>query len=141
MRAATAALGLVVAVASQAEDRSVWEGIYTDAQAEAGQVAYVRSCIACHADQPGVVTGEAPAPGLIGEDFAFRWSYASLADLYDTIRQTMPQAAPNSLSEEDYAAISAYVLKINGYPAGDAAIDPNAYDDMFSVIIDDAPEE
>ena len=76
------------------------------------------------------------APSLVGEDFRFRWSGSSVADLFDSISQTMPLAAPNSLSSRDYADLTAYVLELNGYPDGSAEIDPGARGDLLRTMIE-----
>ena len=57
-------------------------------------------------------------PSLLGETFSFRWAGLPVANLFDTIRQTMPDGAPNSLSLTEYADVTAYVLRLNEYPAG-----------------------
>ena len=45
------------------------------------------------------------------------WPYAPT--LFDYIRRAMPQNAPQSLSNEDVYAVSAYILNMNGLlPAG-----------------------
>lgn len=125
--------------AQEFEEWSVWDGVYTQAQADEGAEVFVRSCIACHATKPGEVAGHAPAPSLIGEDFAYRWTDSSIADLFDTIRQTMPQAAPNSLSAEEYAQLTAYILKLNHYPSGSNAIEPGDRERLLETYIDADP--
>ena len=92
---------------------SVAAGGDTQAQVTHGQSVFVRSCAACHSDKPGGVSGHSAAPALIGEDFRFRWADSSTADLLNTVRQTMPLAAPNSLSAEEYAAVTASLLHLN----------------------------
>ena len=42
------------------------------------------------------------------------------------MRNTMPQSAPGSLSEETYADLVAYLLSEIGYPAGDEELSPDA---------------
>jgi cytochrome c len=49
------------------------------------------------------------------------WPYAPT--LFDYIRRAMPQNAPQSLSNDDVYAVSAYVLNLNGLVPADAAID------------------
>ena len=120
-------------------ERSVWEGVYTDAQASRGEEVFSRQCIECHADKPGQTAGDGSAPSLIGEDFRYRWTDASIADLFDAIRQTMPEAAPNSLSPSEYAAVTAYLLELNEYPAGEAELDPGEYKELGRIIIDEGP--
>jgi S-disulfanyl-L-cysteine oxidoreductase SoxD len=49
------------------------------------------------------------------------WPYAPT--LFDYIRRAMPQNAPQSLSNEDVYAVSAYVLHLNGLLPADATLD------------------
>ena len=97
------------------------------------------NCVVCHAVTEGAVAGHGPTPSLIGEDFEFRWLDAALADLFDTIRQTMPEAAPNSLSADEYAQLTAYILQLNSYPAGDRPIDPANRALLLDTYIEEAP--
>ncbi len=85
----------------------------TQDQATLGRRVFVRSCASCHSDKPGEVTGEGAAPAVIGEGFRRRWANSPTRNLLDTVRQTMPPAAPNSLSAEEYAAVTAYLLQLN----------------------------
>ncbi len=102
--------------------RSVWDGVYTEEQATRGQRAYARECTACHLDD---LLGDGIAPPLVGAAFSFRWTDLSVADVFVTIRTTMPQDAPASLSARAYADIAAYLLSVNEYPAGDEELEPD----------------
>ncbi len=42
-----------------------------------------------------------------------------MGDLFERIRTTMPLNNPGVLSRDQYADILAFVLKSNGYPAGE----------------------
>ncbi len=44
-------------------------------------------------------------------------------DLFDRIHDTMPQDNPGKLSRQQYADILAFVLKENGYAAGQKELD------------------
>lgn len=90
--------------------------IYTDAQATAGASVYAQSCAACHGSQ---LEGVA-APALKGQVFGELANAQSLtADaLLDVIANTMPQSDPGSMKPEEYAAVTAYIMQQNGYPAG-----------------------
>ncbi len=127
------------AVSAWAEEGSVWDGVYSEAQIKNGKKLFDEQCIACHSDRPGVMGGHGPAPSIVGEGFTFSWLDASVADFFDVIRQTMPQAAPNSLDAQQYADITAYVLKINGYPAGDGSLRAKDYLALQSVWIEEKP--
>jgi cytochrome c len=49
------------------------------------------------------------------------WPYAPT--LFDYIRRAMPMNAPQSLSDTDVYAVSAYVLHLNGLLPADATLD------------------
>lgn len=102
--------------------RSVWDGIYTEPQAQRGKAAYEEQCAFCHAAD---LSGEGFAPALIEETFKGRWQDGNLGDLFTIVKQTMPQDKPASLSDQEYAEIVSYLLKSNKYPAGEQQLEPN----------------
>jgi mono/diheme cytochrome c family protein len=123
---------------SQAKPTSIWEGIYSQEQSSHGRDLFITHCIACHSDTLDQSEVYGSAPGLIGEDFTFRWTDSAVLDLYDAIRQTMPQAAPSSLSELEYAALTAYLLAINSYPTGEEPMDPSQRNLLLEIYIEPA---
>jgi mono/diheme cytochrome c family protein len=98
--------------------------LYTEAQANAGATVYAQTCAACHGSQ---LEGVA-APALKGPPFGDMANAQSLTvdTLLDVIANTMPQSDPGSLKPEDYAAVTAYILQQNGYPAGSTPLAKNA---------------
>ena len=96
---------------------SVWDGIYSAAQATKGEALYGTECASCHAAD---LQGSGPMPGLSGDDFRKEWHGQSVGDLFERIRTTMPGDKPGKLSPEVNANILAFLLKSNGYPAGKA---------------------
>ena len=131
--AAAVVLGVAGTLLAQEAMRSVWTGVYTDAQAQRGQAAYATNCQACHGAQ---LTGQGEAKPLSGPEFLANWNGLSVGDLFERVRTTMPQNAPNSLSREAYADILAYVLKFNGFPAGSQELAPRG--EMLAQIRIDA---
>ena len=103
------------AFASQDPTRTVWDGIYTDAQAERGRSAYAQACASCHADD---LRGKSTAPSLIEESFTFLWADMSVGDLFERTRMLMPSDRPGSLASATYADIIAFVMSKNGFPSG-----------------------
>lgn len=95
---------------------SIWHGVYTDGQAKRGEAIYRKECAECHRED---LRGQEMAPGLVGVAFSFRWRGLSLNDLFTGLRYTMPQAMPGSLTAQSYVDLVAYLLSVNGYPAGD----------------------
>ena len=95
---------------------SASSGPFTDAQAQAGQAAYVQNCARCHD------SGEAPP--LNGPGFLNAWASRTTHDLFARIKDTMPVDNPGVLDNDTTAAIVAYLLKNNGAAAGTAALTP-----------------
>lgn len=115
------ALALVAASGAWAQNSgSVLDGVYTDAQAARGQGAFGQSCSACHGTG---LTGNGEAPALVGGEFISNWAGLTVGDLFERIRTTMPQDNPGKLSRNQYADILAFILKSNGYLAGQKELD------------------
>jgi mono/diheme cytochrome c family protein len=94
--------------------------LYTADQATAGATVYSQSCAACHGTQ---LEGVA-APALKGSVFGEMATAQGLTaqSLLDVVANTMPQSDPGSLKPEEFAAVTAYILQQNGYPAGTVAL-------------------
>ena len=92
--------------------KSVWDGVYTDAQAEAGQALFETHCIKCH----GQDTGGFAAKELYGDRFFERWREDTLESLY-SFMQNMPPAGPR-LRDSEYMNIMGHILFANGFPSG-----------------------
>src|SRR4051795_13510570 len=93
-----------------------------------GRDVFDQQCAACHgAKGEGGIGGQ-----LVGGQVTLAtakpvrtvvsyWPYAPT--LFDCIRRAMPQNAPQSLSNDDVYAVSAYILNINGLLPADATLD------------------
>lgn len=92
---------------------------FTTAQAARGKKAYTATCAVCHGS---TMTNGSYGTPLAGEYFKTKWSHRSVRAFYDRAQKTMPPGAPSSLSRDTYADIIAYILEVNGFPAGDAAL-------------------
>ena len=111
-------LAVTIPVAALAQGAK--PALYTEAQANAGATIYAQTCAACHGSQ---LEGVA-APALKGAPLGEMANAQSLTvdTLLDVISNTMPQSDPGSLKPEEYAAVTAYILQQNGYPAGTIAL-------------------
>ena len=118
---AAAAMVCATALArvASADQQSVWSGVFTDAQADQGAAAYKTHCLSCHGD---TMTGGEQVPALRGVTFGATWEGVSLSDLFERIRKTMPPGKSGVVTRQEYASILAYMLKMNGMPAGNAAL-------------------
>lgn len=105
--------------------RTTWDGVFTAAQVARGQAVYARACAACHLDN---MRGDAVSPPLLGPGFVDRYAGSSLHDMVTALRSSMPQNAPDSLGDQAYVDLVAYLFKANGGPEGgtDLPIDVNA---------------
>ena len=108
---ASATASLVTAQTSNPR-KTVWEGVYTEAQAARGATAFSQSCAGCHA-----LAAEGKAP-LVGDPFWKSFAQKTVADLLDFVSSNMPNGTPGSLNESTYRDIVALMLKSNGFPAG-----------------------
>jgi mono/diheme cytochrome c family protein len=111
---AAASLGTAQTSASQTsiQRRTVWDGVYTEAQATRGVMAFGQSCAGCHA-----LAAEGKAP-LVGDAFWKSFAQKTVGDLLEFVSTYMPNGTPGSLTEPTYRDIVALMLKSNGFPAG-----------------------
>jgi mono/diheme cytochrome c family protein len=112
--AASLAIGLMSPRISPAQTtdsarvlRSTMAGVFTVEQATRGESTFASVCLSCHTveEQQGAA-------------FTKKWVGFPLWDLYDYVATSMPQSDPGTLSPKEYAQVIAYLLKINGMPAG-----------------------
>jgi cytochrome c len=101
--------------------RSVWDGVYTTAQAERGHSVYHAQCEVCHGEE---LTGADEVPPLAGPQFLANWNGLTLGDLFERIRKTMPANDPGKLSREQNADVITYLLAFNMFPSGKAELPP-----------------
>jgi cytochrome c len=93
-----------------------------------GREVFDQQCAACHGakgegglgDQLVGGQGTLATPRPVRTVGSY-WPYAPT--LFDYIRRAMPQNAPQSLSNDDVYAVSAYILNLNGLLAADATLD------------------
>jgi mono/diheme cytochrome c family protein len=95
-----------VLVAAQAAPRSTADGVYTLAQANAGKEFWASACQNCHGPHQGV-------------PFKNKWMGRDLAALFQYTKDEMPKSDPGSFTDEEYAQTIAFLLRVNGMPAGD----------------------
>ncbi len=107
---------------------SVWDGVFTEAQATRGQAVYEGECAFCHGrrlngapDDPDMRS----SPPLARARFLRIWDGRSLATLFEYTRATMPENNPSSLTEQEYVDVIAYMLTVGGMPAGNDELQPD----------------
>jgi quinoprotein glucose dehydrogenase len=113
------ATGTAGALTAQSS-KSVWSGVYSEAQATAGESLYVEHCAKCHGNDLG---GVEQSPALSGATFGQRWREATLEKLFARV-ESMPPKEPKSLTTRQYLEILAFLLKANEFPPGPSALAP-----------------
>jgi S-disulfanyl-L-cysteine oxidoreductase SoxD len=99
---AGAACVFAFSVVSAQTSRSVKDGVYTAAQAARGRALYEEQCASCHADR------------MWGQD----WPEKTVFDVYDVVKNFMPEDNPGSLTAAQTRDVIAYILQNNKLPAG-----------------------
>jgi quinoprotein glucose dehydrogenase len=124
------------AAVAQVAGRSVWDGVYSEQQANHGRETYKTLCASCHGES---LAGVEAAPALTGDTFNANWSGTTVGSLAERIRISMPLDKPGTLSSSQLADIIAYVLKVDGFPAGSQALDAHTVTSTSVRILSQRP--
>lgn len=106
-------------VSARTRDRTTWDSVYTPEQAVRGQGVYAATCARCHQES---LSGADEAPALAGGTFLSKWSGLSVGELHDRVRITMPPSDPGTYGRQQISDVLAYLLSVNGFPAGKAEL-------------------
>jgi PQQ-dependent dehydrogenase (methanol/ethanol family) len=93
-------------------------GWFTTEQAARGKAFFTSSCASCH----GTALQGGAGPALAGANFFGNWGGKPLSALYAFEHSSMPLTSPGSLSQQEYADITAYLLEQNGFAPGSAPL-------------------
>jgi mono/diheme cytochrome c family protein len=122
------------ASAALAQQRTVLDGAFTAAQSERGKSEYTRYCSGCHGTQ---LDGGGSAPQLHNAPFLNNWREDYVSSLYQQIHDRMPPSrAAQSIKDEQYVDIVAYILSMNGFPAGQSELTRPTLETTFLVGLD-----
>jgi mono/diheme cytochrome c family protein len=127
---------LLILCAALHAQRTVWDGVYADGQADAGAPLYDEHCSRCHGDR---LDASDYGPPLLGPEFRENWQGKTLQDLFGVIRTTMPLNKPQSLNRPVLVNVLAYLLYINGFPSGEELV-PSRENLMGIKILADPPK-
>jgi hypothetical protein len=104
--------------------KTVWDGVYTEAQADRGRDHYMMHCSPCHGNDLEGLNGAR----LSGAEFMERWREYDIHSLYEFISKSMPRRRegsdnrPGSLGETVYMEIVSHILRSNQFPSGGAEL-------------------
>ncbi|MEO7414354.1 MAG: cytochrome c [Opitutaceae bacterium] len=102
--------------------RTVWEGVYSKEQVVRGRRNYNALCARCHGEALG---GGEDSPALVEKDFLKSWYGKSLGELIEYTREEMPSDGPGKVTRKQSTDMTAYVLSMNGFPAGETELPPD----------------
>ena len=105
-RSATTSAGALPIPTRRAETTTL-DSVYTIEQATKGRTTFLTTCRECHAESEET-----------GDAFDKRWLGKTLGDLFQYLTAEMPKNDPGSLPADEYAGVVAYMLRMNGMPAG-----------------------
>ncbi|HUK33262.1 MAG TPA: cytochrome c [Vicinamibacterales bacterium] len=128
------AAAFAAGVLLNAQSRTVWEGVYTDAQAERAMATYDSVCSRCH-----TLTGQERG-ALTGDAFWTAFTQKSVGDLLTYVKTNMPNGNGGSLPPATYNDLVALILKSNGFPAGSVEVSPETVTNV-QIIPKDGPGE
>jgi mono/diheme cytochrome c family protein len=109
---------------AQGPGRTVWDGVYTEAQADRATPMFSQSCSNCHTLAP---EGNRP---LSGDKFWEGYTQKTVGDLLTYLKTNMPNGNGGSLPASTYNDLVALILKSNGFPAGTTELAPENVTDV-----------
>ena len=105
-------------VVSGQTPRTVWDGVFTTAQADRGRGFYLANCAECHG---GTLEG-GERQALKGDRFWADWQESTVDYMLSRISKNMPFSEDGSLAGTlgmpTYVDIVAHILNTNGFPSG-----------------------
>jgi mono/diheme cytochrome c family protein len=121
LRAATLGGGAPAASANRAA--ATVPVSFTADQVASGAEIYDRRCADCHGST--LDNGEFGGAPLNGSYFKQHWGGGTVAGLVGYAKAKMPPDRPGSLTDQNYADLTAFLLEANGYPKGDKELPPD----------------
>ena len=104
-----------------AQELTIRDGVFSAEQAKTGEAVYESTCKNCH----DMKFYQTTLRGWVGNPLLYLW---------ELMLGTMPADNPGSLLPDEYTNVLAYILSENGFPAGDAVLDPDHGMDKISIV-------
>lgn len=104
--------------ASNAKGSDGYPRLYTEEQAVRGAHVYAEHCAKCHGAKLQGIVG----PALKGDGFASKNDNFNIGGMFGFFSQQMPAGQPGSLKKIEYADLMAFLLRENGYQAGNSEL-------------------
>ena len=124
----------MVSAQAKPAGRTVWDGVYTDSQADRANATFSSACARCHS-----LGADGNRP-LSGDKFWEGYTQKSVADLLTYVSKNMPNGQGGTLPAATYNDLVALILKTNGFPAGTTELAPETIANV-QIIPKDGPGE
>ena len=128
----TASLLIITPLAAQDGEGKIWQGVYSNAQAERGKEYFRKGeCAGCHRLDLMGGGGDNTTMGgtsLKGDRFLNEWEDKDVNQLFSFVRDNMPKLANALITTEQKIDVVAYILQENGFPAGSKDLTMNRED-------------
>src|SRR5262245_17960912 len=126
--------GVAVRLMAVQQKRTVWDGVYTEQQAQRGKKLFEQNCSSCHRpEMPQTMKV------LFGDLFIETWREGDLYSLFDTMKREMPGYSPGSLSEAQYLDSVAFLLKSNSFPTARSELTVKNLPSI-EIVVKDGPQ-
>ena len=119
-------VGIAQERAPDGAPRSIRDGVYSARQVRQGAGLFEDFCSECHEQE------QFTDSGLIDS-----WTGASVADLFNSVRGSMPANSPGLLTPSEYADVLAFIFSINGLPTGETEMSSDA--ELLQQILIEGP--
>ena len=103
-----------------AEGKTIWSGVYSQAQAQRGAELHSSVCAKCHGNRLNGAgwPDQPPSPAIAREGFLKRWEGKPLSALADYVRERMPADDPGGLTDQEISDAIAQMLAVSSVPPG-----------------------
>ncbi len=105
---------------------SLRDGVYSARQVRQGAGIFEDACSQCHEREQFADSGLIDA-----------WTGASVAELFNYVRSSMPEDSPGRLRPSEYADVLAFIFSINGLPMGETEMSSDA--ELLQQILIEGP--
>ena len=125
---------VIVTAQAKPAGPTVWDGVFTDAQADRAAGMFSQSCERCH------TLGAQGTRPLSGEKFWEGYTQKTVGDLLTFVKTNMPNGQGGTLAATTYNDLVALILKSNGFPSGKTELTPESVA-AVQIIPKDGPGE
>jgi mono/diheme cytochrome c family protein len=125
---------VVTAQTAKPTGPTVWDGVFTDAQADRAAGTFSQNCERCH------TLGAQGTRPLSGDKFWEGYTQKTVGDLLNFVKTNMPNGQGGTLPATTYNDLVALILKSNGFPSGKTELTPDSVTNV-QIIPKDGPGE